>query len=78
MTHDELLAKINDEIDNGLGLMAVAILGDALRAVVELHKQIDYVKQFSDGEMLEREFVCNHCNYDYPCPTIRAIEKELN
>jgi len=71
MTHDELLAKINDEIDNGLGLMAVAILGDALRAVVELHKpnmrgDCDVCTWVSGGGFVV-----------YPCPTIRAIENTL-
>ena len=72
MTHDELLAKIND-LDYVLGTEPsgdVAVL--ALRAVVELHKP--------DGNN------CPHCAeyaYDagmrvpYPCPTIQAIEKEL-
>ena len=73
MTHDELLKKINDEIDNGQGIMAVAILGDALRAVVELHyptegscaRCITVIDNFVDREA-------------YPCKTIQAIEKELS
>ena len=65
MTHDELLAEI-DRLD--------AVLTDsygmsALRAVVELHKPKDY----KAGNW------CIGCNadYEYPCPTIQAIEKEL-
>lgn len=82
MTHEELLAKIDQEVkDNEFACMVMAGAPDwilnSLRAIVELHKQIEYVKQFSDGEMLEGEFICNHCNYNYPCPTIQAIEKEL-
>lgn len=67
MTHDELLAKIDEEIDNGLGLMAVAIFGDALRAVVELHKP-------SDGQCYE----CHYEGRNYPCETIQAIEEQLS
>ena len=63
MTHDELLAKINDEIDNGLGLMAVAILGDALRAVVELHKPYPSKPHKPDGVLL-----CKECT-DYSTAT---------
>ena len=73
MTHDELLACINEEIevcdpscnshkaDNQPWL--------ALRAVVELHKPRDY----KSGNW------CIGCNadYEYPCPTIQAIEEEL-
>jgi hypothetical protein len=76
MTHDELLAKIDKpyfftemiteskiEIDKKIA---------ALRAVVELHKPR---KESISGD-------CNEClNYfdsaEYPCPTIQAIEKEL-
>ena len=65
MTHDELLAKINNELG-----MSDAFRGfDALRAVVELHKSND------DG------LTCNECTASetewYPCPTIQVIEKEL-
>jgi len=80
MTHDELLAYINEEIevcepscnshkaDNQPWL--------ALRAVVELHTPVLW-----QGI----EMVCNGCGMDieqnynspYPCSTIQAIEKEL-
>ena len=64
MTHDELLASIERMTNHDAIFMK-----DALRAVVELHKP--------DGE------VCSVClswpidREDYPCRTIRAIEKEL-
>jgi hypothetical protein len=82
MTHDELIEKIEDEISNCIGLMAGATLGEALKAVVELHKpfNIDTDKP-----------LCPRCTEPdlslkgnpilvmapYPCPTIQAIEKEL-
>ena len=67
MTHDELLAEIN-RLD--------AVLTDsygmsALRAVVELHKPTSYKVDKVKG------IFCLHCDFDYPCPTIQAIEKEL-
>jgi hypothetical protein len=77
MTHEELLAKINEELStdyadaNGnypLGL-------NALRAIVELHKPWDKTKYGYD--------YCKACEKNglgyrnYPCPTIQAIEKEL-
>ena len=63
MTHDELLDCVKPEYAYGK-------IGDALRAVVELHKP--------DGE--ENCSVCLSWPIDrenYPCPTIQAIEKEL-
>jgi hypothetical protein len=66
MTHDELLARldnriIDEESDTNNYL--------ALRAVVELHKPNKYN-------------LCEICRWymnkhKYPCPTIQAIEKEL-
>ena len=65
MTHDELLARLDDY---GFGVPPL----NALRAVVELHKP---------EPLDERGDVCLTCCPDlltlYPCPTIQAIEKEL-
>jgi len=66
VTHDELLIEINRRL--GVALYN----GDAqsihaLRAVVELHKNVD-------GACWECQDAIYH---EYPCPTIRAIEKEL-
>jgi hypothetical protein len=70
MTHDDLLIEINRRLD------VAYYNGDpqsmqALRAVVELHKP------------RTDEAACIHCSKTgfwiaYPCPTIQAIEKELN
>ena len=68
MTHDELLANINN-----LTVVDGIFMKDALRAVVELHKPI------TSGN----ETLCAGCpggygiDDSYPCPTIQAIEKEL-
>ena len=65
MTHDELLNKITYErkFDEGLS-------NNALRAVVELHKPT---------KNRSIEGWCDVCTdyYQYPCPTIQAITKEL-
>lgn len=68
MTHEELLAKIDDTYNGEIDSDWVY---SALRAVVELHNPN------MDGN-------CHHCwnpgtNYlePYPCITIQAIEKEL-
>ena len=73
MTHDELLAKIDDFI-----VFRGALKNDfvyALRAVVELHKPM------SDRMPDCAECVTIHQGETdvvfYPCPTIQAIEKEL-
>ena len=64
MTQYELTAKIES-----FRIVPFDPLIDSLRAVIELHK--------SDGSF------CVECSHDtevlinYPCPTIQAIEKEL-
>jgi hypothetical protein len=70
MTHDELLAEIEDMSLAGFVAQKLAY---TLRAVVELHKPITMPNNFS---------YCPECQYGhargvYPCPTIQAIEKEL-
>ena len=87
MTHEELLAKIDEcPVDNWVDLEGNkhAIIREmtdwqlALRSVVELHKP-------ARTTMLSNERVCDGCdvhdNYYssmWPCPTIQAIEKELD
>ena len=77
MTHDELLSKVDsvfyeDEGGTQLDLAGFNNQYRALRAVVELHKPTP---------LDERGDVCLTCCPDlltlYPCPTIQAIEKEL-
>ena len=74
MTHDELIAYIDDST-NGLKHehLFEKLLDNtkALRAVVELHSPIE-----------GHEHLCGGCWFGdgmmaYPCPTIQAIEKEL-
>ena len=69
MTHDELRDYI-DKFDAAGMVNEPAV--KALRAVVELHKP---------EPLDERGNVCLTCCPDlltlYPCPTIQAIEKEL-
>ncbi len=72
MTHDELLEKIYETINDSpvtephhptyLGL-------NALRTIVELHKPVEFIPEWKPR--------CNDCEIFYPCPTIQAIEKEL-
>ena len=86
MGHDELLARIKNELD-GAEFDAMCNSGGqveavkALRAVVELHKPFE-----EDGKILCSQEECyyhlefmdrDNCSCVYPCPTIQAIEKEL-
>ena len=70
MSHDELLAALYVLPANVTELEHGAKAVKALRAVVELHKPWN--------------FGCSHCinieggYMSYPCPTIKAIEKELS
>jgi len=65
MTHDELLASIEKMMNHDAIFMK-----DALRAVVEYHQPY---------ESKNYGLLCRGCDEDpnYPCGTIRAIEKEL-
>lgn len=62
MTHEELLTKIKDD-----EVLEYFRAYPALLAVVELHKPRSGVVDW-----------CEWCQHPYPCPTIQAIEKELN
>ena len=79
MTRDELLAKI-DEHTSYLGNIDGIYF--ALRAVVELHKPVQGRSDITTYDYIG----CDSCvewshdgnmNLKYPCPTIQAIEKEL-
>ena len=68
MTHDKLLARLDDY---GFGVPPL----NALRAVVELHKPLN--------SLWHKQIICESCQegndypITYPCETIQAIEKEL-
>jgi hypothetical protein len=73
MTHEELLAKIENQESLNSQSLGNGSIGNALRAVVELHKP----------EMMISSSYCVECTINletiiYPCPTIQAIEKELS
>ncbi len=65
MTHDELLERLH--IEQGCPV------GDALRAVVELHKE----KLDDVGRPVCSECTINLSWKHYPCETIQAIEKVI-
>jgi hypothetical protein len=67
MTHDELLAMINPMTNNDAIFMK-----DALRAVIKLHPPQEIT--LPDGSWGHG---CECGLWPYPCPTIQAIEKEL-
>ena len=80
MTHDELLAYMNKEIDQAAWITEYYPFKplQALRAVVELHSPSE--SKYSG------EIGCIGCGYnseyatwefEWPCPTIQAIKKEL-
>ena len=63
MMHEELLAAVDPRFAYGK-------IGDALRAVVKLHKPYT------------NDMACEECSVGdysepYPCPTIRAIEEAI-
>ena len=70
MTHDELLAELDSQIESSKAVGCDCKSCDnakALRAVVGLHKP----------EGINAPPQCAHDRREYPCPTIQAIEKEL-
>ena len=62
MTYDELLEAVNSPTYRQSRTLEHPYI--ALRAVVELHQQLD-------------DNSCRDCVTWYPCETIKAIEKEL-
>jgi hypothetical protein len=66
MTHDELLATINNESAWFPDFI------NALLAVVELHKPVNTEVGIECAAEEDGEYF-----HPYPCPTIQAIEKEL-
>ena len=82
MTHDELLAKINQiiafeaprPIKENIWEIGGYLSALALRAVVELHKPNWMKRCEACYEIVSH---CDFINELYPCPTIQAIEKEL-
>jgi hypothetical protein len=77
MTHDELLDRIAQAGLEPHGNVIPTHLVLALRAVVELHKPIQDDWFGTDG-MICKECTREEYTISYPCPTIQAIEKELN
>ena len=79
MTHDELIAYIDDSTD-GLKHKDIFPLllanTQALRAAVELHKPNKVPKGLWCTECSKR-FENSGWYEPYPCPTIRAIEEQL-
>lgn len=77
MTHEELLAEIDERIEELHNAEVCDSFIHALRAVVELHKPTNYLKDVGIEDT-----ICSTCGWRgielYPCPTIQAIEKELN
>jgi len=71
VTHEELLDKVYwhwRKDPRGDGLQSLADYRRVILSIVYLHKPAD-----SRGDT-----VCAICpTYNYPCPTIQAIEKEL-
>ena len=65
MMHEDLLAAVDPRFAYGK-------IGDALRAVIELHKPVK--------DPFYKDMVC-HCGVvgdtHYPCPTIEAIAEVL-
>lgn len=71
MSHDKLLAKIN-ELPDVIGLAEFKVRHDALRAVVQLHSP--------DQSGLCEWCTCKDCSHmvSYPCKTIQKIEQVLS
>lgn len=87
MTNDELLAKLDylkelAQAANDFDMYEFRPAINALRAIVELHKPINYTKEtYPDRTDLRDVLFCPACTIAgvsyYPCSTIQAIEKEL-
>lgn len=82
MTHEELLAKI-DNLPETIGLPEFKVRHDALRAVVKLHKPSENYTGNACGYCFDLAYEptglsMEYEDFAYPCATIRVIEKELS
>ena len=74
MTHDELLAEIEEGATSFSELNSKTYKWQqSLLAVVELHKP----SKIPNWVPTNHKFICDGCTRIYPCPTIQAIEKVL-
>lgn len=73
-TYDELLAVINEHIQGRCASRCLEHMPwRSLRAALELHKPTEPTPGYPYGPY------CTHeVGYEWPCPTIQAIEKELS
>jgi hypothetical protein len=73
MIHKDIIAKMDDfniGLSNGFGDVKTLVqFVNALRAVVEMHNPTD------NGIWCE---LCISSNFEYPCPTMETIDKEIN
>ena len=78
MTHEELLAEINERIEELHDAEVCDGFIHALRAVVELHQPF-WTFPYGSNNSIPICLQCREGEFeaDYPCPTIQAIEKEL-
>jgi len=80
MTHDELLAYINKEIDQAAWSTEYFPFKSlkALRAVVEFHAAQFEAFDDNEGGTIEG-YWCKSCDdAEYPCPTIQTIEAAIS
>ena len=83
LTHDELLEQVNNYISSECDCESCKFINGpyvALRAIVELHKPVKVNHNYYATEYGCSSDICQD-KYDepmeYPCQTIRTIEKEL-
>ena len=82
-TDHELLAKLavlaEQRNDYGQECADPVPLIKALRAVAERHKELEVVdyNNRSGSNVLKYKIICSFDGYDYPCPDIADVEKEL-
>lgn len=85
VSQEELLARISLAMPKDNSNVYIEDVIAALRAVVELHKEVTLVTgQSTDGAYTLKQQVCLNCTdlagkpIPYPCFNIQAIEKELS
>ena len=75
MAHKNLVLLIDNEIDSYNGHVEVCKEWIALRVILELHQP----KKVYRGSTIGYEMACYECKElpNYPCNTVKAIEKTL-
>jgi hypothetical protein len=75
VTHDELLVRLEEKGSFNIALMKYS--GVDVKGVRDIYRALDAIVKLHKPYKVDDVLLCDNEPYQYPCPTIQAIEKEL-